>query len=513
MGAVRHLGAGPGRLVGAERVCSHEPMDGDRVEIELVPTDADSATRSNRPWRRDGGSDERSTGERPDADGVDPDVTGEAGGSGPADRGAHDERRRLVVVGAVAAMIALLVGWTIGRAGSSSGTAESSIGVTIPGTEAVTSSVAPTVARATVPPVVDATVPPVDDPVPTTVGDIDLPPGSRPGPIEADAAITTARAAIDPRLAGLDDRVVGLASDGAVLDLDLAAGTLTEYDSGASSQGGVQIVAGDDWVVLAGFGGAVVSTSAVLVRDDGTVEATDVASGDVVMHTRGSDTFWRPPPYFGPGSIELEEVTVDGEVTGASFELPTGAWPSSGDALGGVAVNMGGRWFSVGPDRSSPLGTGELLALGPEIALMFDCPQLDDCAVFRLDRASGDSTRVPLSPPIDDARLIPSMWFRGDVEAPLSPDGRHLAIARDDGGGALDLVVIDLLTGTMVDLATEGGGPSSVEWLADGAYLVYLESLGVPTVYDVATGESFPLFTEAPAEAPTRSWIALTLRP
>jgi hypothetical protein len=478
-------------------------MEGDHVEIELVPTEVEPA-RSSRPWHRAGDPHGRSGGE-PSGSGR-PDGADETGVSGSGDSesrgdGSHDDRRRLVVVGAVAVMLALLVGWVVGRAGSSSSTAEpsASIEATTPGTRSTPSTTSPSVATVAVPPV-------DDDVAPTTVAEPVIVPTVRTDPFEVNAEITVGPAATDPRLAGLDGRVVGMASDGAVFDLDLATGTLTRYDSGAISQGGAQIVAGDDWVVISGFSGR----SAVLLRDDGSVEPTEVALEGLVLHTRGSDRFWRLPANgFGPGPIELEEVTVEGEATGASFEVPSQAWPASGDALGGVAVNKGGRWFSVGPDRSSPLGTGELLALGPEIAVAFDCLQLDDCAVFRLDRATGVSTRVALDRSIAGAQFIPSMWFSGDLESPLSPDGRRVVIVRENDVGIPQLVVIDLVDGTLVDLETDGGGPSRVEWLADGAHLVYLDMSGSPKVYDVETGESIPLFTEAPAP----NWVALTLRP
>jgi Tol biopolymer transport system component len=110
---------------------------------------------------------------------------------------------------------------------------------------------------------------------------------------------------------------------------------------------------------------------------------------------------------------------------------------------------------------------------------------------------------------IAGAQFIPSMWFSGDLESPLSPDGRRVVIVRENDVGIPQLVVIDLVDGTLVDLETGGGGPSRVEWLADGAHLVYLDMSGSPKVYDVETGESIPLFTEAPAP----NWVALTLRP
>ncbi|MEZ5296478.1 MAG: hypothetical protein R2697_09505 [Ilumatobacteraceae bacterium] len=330
------------------------------------------------------------------------------------DRGG--DQRRTVAIAAGVGLVALLLGWVVGRAGGSSDTA------TAPAT-----TVDVTVPRTTAAPTDDEprdTIAPVDDPVSRPTLPLVTWPANASDLVENGATITTTKVGIDERLAGQDVVLVGLVGDG-LAELDLGGSTVTDYTlDGLPRSYGPTIVAGADWIVIPMYNGQ----DPFLVFDDGTVERPDLMpGGNQLLHVTGTDLFWRMPAYWSSTASELGQVDVAGEPTGVTLELPTNVWPAFADPLGGVIVQASGRWFSVDTEGSSSIGTGDVIALDDDIVLLHDCVALDECGLWRIDRSTGEAAPVPVDLSRLDSPYIGASWWNGDAGSGLSPDAplRH----------------------------------------------------------------------------------------
>lgn len=470
-------------------------MDGDRIEIELVPTDG-GAHRSSPPTRQPGSSAAPSPGS-PDV--LEADTSDVESPDEPS-----DGQSRTVAIAAGVGLVALLLGWVVGRAGGSDETA------TEPATTAEATS-PPTTEQDDAATPID-TIAPLDESEPLDEsGPLESwPPVSRQQNatdlVENGAAISTRDVEIDERLVGYDLRLVALAGID-VAELDLGSGTVSDYVlDGLPRNLSSALIAGDDWIVLPMYDGR----DAYVVFDDGTVDRSRLApDGHQTLYVEGTDRFWRPPSsYFPSGGFELEEVGLDGEPTGRTILLPSNVWPAFADPRGGVIVQSSGRWFTVDEVDSAALGVGELIALDANTLVLNDCVTLDDCGLWRVDRETGTTTRAPIDLERLGTRLLPAAWWTGDPGAGLSPDGRWLAATVERDGGAVDAVLVDLLTGASTDL--EGGrpGPPALVWTDDSRFVISLTPMGSPTAYDVETGETFPVVTD---DQPV-GWNTLTAR-
>jgi hypothetical protein len=165
------------------------------------------------------------------------------------------------------------------------------------------------------------------------------------------------------------------------------------------------------------------------------------------------------------------------------------------DPSGGVIIHSSGRWFSIGPDTTESLGIGEMVAGDATMARLYDCPQLDDCGLWRTDRATGASARVPAAV-AGGQRFIPTAWWTSDASSGISPDGRMVALTVDDGTGSGGIAIVDLESGEVTEVEARGNGQPVAVWSPDGAFVVFLDAGGVPTAHDVASGETFPVVTD-----------------
>jgi hypothetical protein len=467
-------------------VWSHGRVEdvGERIEIELVPND-EPGGRHLRPLHR------HHTGGGPGEHGDDDDAHDDTGD--PEAR----ERRRLIAVAVGVGLVALLLGWTLGRGGGDDAPAAA------PADPETTTP--PTTARATLPP--DETIAPVDEPVTTVFRPPVVVPRSASDLVDEGADIEVQTVAVEPRLVGSGLRMIGhrpVASE--IVEIDLDAGTATTFGlEGLPPEFGGTLAVGENWVVIPVYNGG----GAFVVHTDGSVDRASLQpDGSNLLFDPTVDRFWRISPIFNGGGITVEEVGLDGEPTGVEVELPVNAWPAMADPAGGVIVQSSGRWFSIGPDRAEPLGVGEMVAVDETMALLYDCPQLDDCGLWRTDRATGERAEVPGNV-AGGERYLPTAWWSADAGSGISPDRRMIAVMVDDGTGTGGLALIDLESGEAVDVEVRGGGPSMAIWSPDGRFIVFLDGGGVPTAYEVASGEAFPVVTDSSLTA----WASLGRRP
>jgi hypothetical protein len=455
---------------------------GERIEIELVPND-EPADRHRRPLRR----------RHPDTGG-DPGEHGDDGAHDDADD-ASRERRRLIAVAVSVGVVALLLGWTLGRGGRDDAPAAADPETTTP----------PTTTRATVP--ADDTIAPVDEPATTVYRPPFVAPRTATDLVEEGAHIEVEAVAVDPRLAGSGLRMVGHHGFAAELvEIDVDAGTATTFElDGLPPEPGGSLAVGDDWVVIPVYDGG----SAFVIHVDGSVERASLQpDGSNLLFVPTVERFWRMATVFRGGGMTVEEVGLDGEPTGVEVELPINAWPAMADPAGGVIVQSSGRWFSIDPAGAEPLGVGEMVAIDDTMALLYDCPELDHCGLWRTDRATGERAEVPGNVARDE-RYLSTAWWNADAGSGISPDRRRVAVMVDDGTGSGGLVIIDIESGEVTDVPLRGGGPPMVVWSPDGAFIVFLDGGGVPTAYALASGETFPVVTDSSLSG----WSSLGRRP
>lgn len=460
---------------------SNGGVDGaDPIEVELTSHE-ERPTR--RGWRRRADQPHEWSPERPAALDEDGASVRDGEDTGPEHSALATERGRLVTTGVVVGVVALLLGWMLGRSGDGDDVATAV-------DDSATTTTAP---RSTLPIVGDSVAPPDFE--------IEEEPAAQPVTTRPTGTIraTTVEApeptvepiGVDPRLLGVPIRLVGVDAGSSLVEVDLATGTLTDYHVGRISMDNSGLIVGPEWVVFGGGGAA-----ARVVWSDGSESRLTLGDAWRPLHVAGTETFWRSPQN-GPGrdGFELELVDIDGEALGVTIELPVQSWPQMVDPLtGGLTVSGGySRSYVFTPDGVEYLGIGMLNAITADAVIVYDCDEQFVCGLHRIDRATGERTPIPLDPALaGDVQLQPSFYF-GD-SASMSPDGRWMSVVAS-GWSSSVAGLVDIETGRFVEF----GGfewPPSIGWSPDGRYAFAVNSLSV-TVFDTVADEIFPVFTDA----------------
>ncbi|WP_154723366.1 beta-propeller domain-containing protein [Ilumatobacter coccineus] len=166
-------------------------------------------------------------------------------------------------------------------------------------------------------------------------------------------------------------------------------------------------------------------------------------------------------------------------IDGPELSVPNATLLGS-DGDGGLLASIGGDIFAVTTKASSRLTSGELLALNGNVVLERVCPEALACAVYLVDRTTGNSTSISASP-IDDAvphrpeRLVP-------VAGTISPDATAVVIETSDPSAATPWAVVDLRSQTVTSLPPPDLRQPML-WNELGTYLAFL-SEGNLYVYD-----------------------------
>ena len=399
-----------------------------------------------------------------------------------------------MVVAAVAGVLALALGWMVGRA--TSGPSE---------------AVADETSRSTTTTVAAPfeTLPIVGEEI--DGADFEEPGASAPtstrtretGPTATEAiGPTVAPIAVDERLAGVPVRLVGVELGGVLVEADLAAGTLTAYRTEAPvTTDGTALVVGPDWIVSS-FNGR-----SRVFRSDGTTTPVDLGDSWQVLNLPGTDLFWRVP-LSGPTADGLVLTLVDlaGEGVGPELALPLNAWPGLVDpANGGVIVSTVSRSYSVHPDGVDYLGVGAIIGITEQLLVTYDCDETFTCSLFVTDRTTGERRAVPPDPDLAEEYQwsAPFGWGAGSSPT-VSPDGRWATVIGSSWRSTVTGIV-ELDTGRFVELA-QNSYPPTVTWSPDGRFAFALDDQ-VVVAYDVASGDRFPVFTD-PVQ-----WTQLAARP
>jgi hypothetical protein len=452
---------------------------GERIEIELTSHEERPTGRRRDPERWARASDDD---DRPD---------GETSGDGPVGR------RRQVAMGVMVGVIALLLGWLLGR---SSAPAD----VAAPAREATTSTAVEVV--------VGDTIAAVDVDEFLSEGDAsgDQPVEDRPfTPIVERGATTTTGSrrpttipiAVDERLLGTPLRLVGVEYSAALVEVDLERGTITDFGVRPPVFDGSGLVAGDDWVMATG----VTSPTARVVRTDGTESVFELGESWAVLPVPGTNMVWSAAGSPDAAMVFRRTDLSQGVEVPGEIEVPFGSWPVAVDpATGGLIVQVAGRLFSLGLDGVERIGTGELIAASRDQLIVRDCDDLLVCALWTIDRSTGDASQVTVDDPATGA-WQPLFGWSVPTGTEFSPDGRHVVLQRSSWRTS-ELGVLDLASGEFVSL-TRDTFPPAVVWTPDSRHLLYLDGDGQLRAREVATGDDFPVFTEV------QRWNGAAARP
>jgi hypothetical protein len=460
-------------------------VDGDApgpIEVELIAHEPRS-DRSGR-WRR----------EPEPADPADP--ADPAPDTDQQSTRPRSDQTHLVLVAAVATVLALVLGWVIGRAtaGESDAVADGAPDVT-----RVTATTAAT-AVATLP-IVGEEIDGADFDEPAAEQQVESG-QSEAGPATTEVVGPTVQPiTIDEQLAGVPVRLVGVELGGELVEADLATGTLTDFRVDRIVGDGRPLVIGADWVVASSTTG-----NSRIIRSDGTESPIDLGDSWQVLHLPGTELFWRiPRGEPEDGSLVLTLVDLDGEPVGPELDLPLNTWPMLVDpASGGLVVGNVSRNYTVTPDCVEYLGLGSIIGISTDVLVTYDCDAALVCSLFRTDRATGTTTAIPADPDLDEPYQWGSTVGWGSTDpGSLSPDGRWVTVIGSSWRNSV-AGIVELETGRFVELSRLSS-PPAVVWSPDGRWVFSLDD--VVTAYDTITGDRFPVFNDAV------QWTQLGVRP
>ncbi len=381
------------------------------IEIGLTSNDTSPAEGDRWSRRRP---------ERWEADGSEVIVRGPSDGE-PA-RPDPEQRRRFALA-AIVGVVALGLGWLIGRTGG--GGDDSTSSLTTPVTsESTTESSAPGDS-------LPSAAPTTARPRPTTTTTI--PPGLAP--------LELYLVDVDPRLEGVELTLIGLEQEHVLAELDLARETVIrrEIDPVGGAEPGSMIV-GDDWVVLAREGMARTWWCTTMVPPN---ESSWAHSAARRWAPSSSGARWVSDGWESPTLFELVDLT--GRPVGAAIELPAATWPLGSDPAGGLVVEAAGDVYSIDESSVEYLGPGELIGMSSEIVVTRDCDDQLRCGLSITDRRSGDVRRLDVDPA--DGGMLQSLhgWSGSSAKA-ISPDGSMCVVIVESGEGPR-LGLIDLSSG------------------------------------------------------------------
>lgn len=200
-------------------------------------------------------------------------------------------------------------------------------------------------------------------------------------------------------------------------------------------------------------------------------------------------TAWVPQESGPLGQTTLYELFDSlGQQVDGQLRVPTDSTgiSASADGLGGVVAlsNLGGA-FIIDETGTERITTGELLALGPTVAIADECDDSYVCAMVSIDRASGE--RTVFEPSILTASTGVSPQPVGSGQS-VDPSGQVALMYNSVSEG---FMFADLVTGRMAP-APAPDLLSAVVWSVDGRAAVYL-SEGVLNLYRRSTADVRPL--------------------
>lgn len=386
-------------------------------------------------------------------------------------------RRRDVVVPLVVGIIALGVGWVIGRGG----------GADPPAVPAATSVIEAADAVASI------------APVPTTVASNPPPTSIAPATSEPTTpgvyVVTERQVDVAAELLGQPVEIVAFGNGRQLLRLDLRTSRLVAAEVVAQPFGRTRLLVGPTWALLPSNEMGLDST---LVPDEGRPVEVDVGPAPQIIGVADADSLWMMFTPVSTAGIVVHKRGIDGRPRDEIGVVPS--VPIAIDPAGGVVVELPGGTFGVRPQPTvetdagharviepvvAPITEGRLLALGVDLAVAEECDALLDCSTYVIDRASGE--RRALDVEGGSSGLVPYAVAGTTTVAP----GGGAAVVEvlepsERASAQRSLGVIDLATGGVAEIgATQDVGQTA--WTPDGRFVLFIRG-GRMAAYDTETG-------------------------
>jgi hypothetical protein len=189
----------------------------------------------------------------------------------------------------------------------------------------------------------------------------------------------------------------------------------------------------------------------------------------------------------------LQVVGFDGQPTGVSIPLPSGAYPVGSDGAGHVLLSQADVTYLAGLDGLKQVTIGRLLAAGPGQLLTDECGPTSGCTTMVIDPVRGTRRSLGASTP-------PSPDLRQGV---ISPDGSAVAMIEDTATGPA-LHLVDMISGqdrpTSASLATPiSGSETTMVWAPDSHMLFFVDAAGHLNIIDRAGTHIRDLGIDLPA--------------
>lgn len=423
---------------------------GERIEIQLTPNDSRA---------------------KPTPPTSPPDPPASESGNQTSDESDGGQRRTLLVTAAAVGVVALVLGWALGRGsagddGAASATATAST-IAVTTTERITDTVAPPATTSTTRPSTSTT---------TT-----LPPG------------TPVRLQLPPEVSGLPYELAVSDYSGSVYRVDLSEATLRTYDDGRDQPPTIAFRPDGSVLTYSPWGDGVASAMIAL---DGTTTRLDAGSRDQLV-VDGDGGLWRYR--YDTRSIELLDDNM--EPVGTSLTL-TPIMQARSDPAGGVLIAGSNGTFSVDASGvAARLSAGDVVAAGSNTLIAHECAEDMACGYVVVDRASGTKTTIDLdaivaaAPQLADTpltltrQIVPPGWFGSDTSAAVV--GRFAVIGVESQGasqiGYISNVVVDL-DRLQVTAHLEVSSGEGITMSDDGVWGFAPATDGVIIAIELATG-------------------------
>jgi hypothetical protein len=387
------------------------------------------------------------------------------------------ERGRLLLTTMVVGVVALVLGWTVGRS------AGPDVDVT----------------RESVP--VTTTVTPTTELRGERLPAVESEPESPPRTTTTLPEIEVDRMVVDPRLAGLAIELVGADRSGNLLELDLATSELRTRRMRRTQMEPLSLVVGVDWVVMP----RPEISDVDVIFGDGEPIRTDLGEPWQLLWVPGTDRFWRGEGTgpFGPSGYE--EVDVHGELTGAQIDTAGAWWIVAADPNGGLMTVQAGRTYVIDERGARLIADGELMALDASFVVYQACDDALVCSMYVADRTTGAISAVPNVESIE-SRIEPFYYWGGQRSNAISPDGRWCVVTWQ-GPRSMSSGLLDLESGELRELGSTDYPPPRVAWSPDGRFAFFPGQTGRLSAYDVERNEIVIVSEGMPA------WTDVSVRP
>jgi hypothetical protein len=372
--------------------------------------------------------------------------------------------RRRWVLGSIAAVILLALGWlVVGR-----GSGDDSVDATDPSTPADMTGDS----------VVEESLPTLDEEPPDTeptpdrtipgsarLDEADIPEWQTDS-IDLPPALSASAAAFD---------IVALTGDGTYVEIAIPSGQVNSLEILRGAQG--QVVAGATTTLLTSY---TTRQDAQLLRIG--EPPTDVALPDNVdgMQVISDSDRYIGISYNNGPTPDRVEIGADGSVIVSDARASDGdIWQQQFLSDGSRLVTEASGVYRGADDVFTRISTGVLIAASNDHALVRECDDTMQCGHVTIVVSTGERTEAAL----DTGEVSPY----GFSAAELSPDGQWLRYVADTETSA-DEVLVELASGDRTEFPGSNGRQSSSVWAADSSGFFRQSPDSGFEFFDVITG-------------------------